>query len=137
MAVQIWKIQTGAHKWGLSLRSRRPATGVSWALRARVSGECPRMCPRKRGCLTECPTGCPRRSVQKRVPRVSRSVWDTFLTLRGHSWDTFWTLRSPSGPGGHSIRHPRFRGHSGRHSPRHSSLKGPRDPCSWSAGSQA
>ena len=80
-------------------RSRRPATGVSQALRARsVSGSVPES-PCKRGCLRECATGClqallgPRlRSVQK-VPReFPRSVWKTLLTLQGHFRDTYWTL---------------------------------------------
>ena len=99
---------------------------------------------RFRRCPTECPRGhaahapeCPRS-----VPRVRPKVWDTLLTLRRHSRDTFWTLRSPRPEGpqkhpvGHSVGDPRFRGHSRGHPPGHSGPKGPRDPCSWSAGSQ-
>ena len=88
----------------LTLRTPRPAAGVSRALRARsVPGVLPRVSPKTGGCLRECPTGCRRgpsgpgpRSVQKVSRECPRSVRDTFLTLRGHSQDTFWTLpRTP------------------------------------------
>ena len=98
----------------LGLRSRRPATGVSRALRARsVPGVSPRVSPENGGCPRECPTGCPPRAPErpKSVPRVSRSVKKVSRTLRGHSRGTFWTLRSPGpeGPRG-SLGHPHFRG---------------------------
>ena len=75
-------------------------------------------------------------------PQLQGSLGPFGPRLWGHSRDTFWTLQSsgPEGtqrhPMGHSVGHPRFRGHSRGHSPAHSGLKGPRDPCSWSAGSQ-
>ena len=115
------------------LRSRRPATGVSRALQARVSRECPRECPRKRECPTECPTGC-LQSVQKVFRECPHTFFDTPGTLSGHFLDILEprARRAPAHPVGHSVGHPRFRGHS----PGHSGPKGPRDPCSWSAGSQ-
>ena len=81
----------------LGLRSRRPATGVSRALRAR---SVPESVPENGGCPRECPTGCP-----KSVPRVSPEcpghLFDTPGTLSGHFLDTpepgarraLWTLR--------------------------------------------
>ena len=83
----------------LGLRSRRPATGVSRALRAR---RCPRSVPESvpenGGCPTECPTGCPwgpsgpgLRSVQKvsrERPRSVKKCPDTPGTLSGHFLDT-------------------------------------------------
>ena len=109
---------------GQALRTPRPATGVSRALRARsVWGSVPESVPENGGCPTECLTGClmgslrSPSSVQKVSRESSRSVEKVFQTLRGYSWDTFWTLRSP-GPEGrrrhsvrHSWRHPGFRGH--------------------------
>ena len=70
------------------------------------------------------------RRVLKRCPRHSG---DTLGTLFGHSGarglkglgDTPWDTPSDT---------PRFRGHSRGHSSGHSGPKGPRDPCSWSAG---
>ena len=79
------------------LRSRRPATGVSRALRARsVPGVSPRVSPK---------IGGVRRSVRRGVPGALRaadsgvskkcpeSVKKVSRTLRGHSRDTFWTPR--------------------------------------------
>ena len=113
------------------LRSHRPATRVSRALRARVS---PKVSP-KTGVsdrvsigVSPGPSGPRLWSVQK----VSESV--SGVSPFWHSGDTLRTLFGH--PMERSVWHPRFRGHFRGHSPRHSGPKGPRDLCSWSAGSQ-
>ena len=74
----------------LGLRSRRPATGVSRALRAR--------------------------SVPEVSPRVSPKMGGVRGSVRRGSRDTFWTLWSPGPEGprghpvGHSLGHPPFSG---------------------------
>ena len=80
-------------------------------------GGCPRECLRKRGCPTECPTG------------------DTLGTLFGHTPEP-GARRAPGTPRGTLRRTPPFSGTLSGTLPGHSGPKGPRDPCSWSAGSQ-
>ena len=89
----------------LELRSRRPATGVSRALRARVSwGVSPRVPPRTGMSGGVSPRGVPfgprLRSVQKVSRECPRSVWNTFLTLRRHSRGHFLGTPEPEGPRG-------------------------------------
>ena len=113
------------------VRSLRPATGVSQVLRSHVSRgvsqewSVPQSVPPPR---VECPTGCspPESGVSHRVSPPESGV--SHRVSPG----------GPSGPRlGHSLGHPRSRKHSRGHSPGHSRLNGPRDPCSWSAGSQS
>ena len=81
------------------LRSRRPATGVPRALRARsVPGVSPRVSPKMGGCARECPTRCSQgpsgpglRSVQKvsRECPVEQSTWRIWtgpLRTRDGAW---------------------------------------------------
>ena len=74
----------------------------------------------------------------KSVPRVSPEcpgyLFDTLGTLSGHFLDT---QEPRADPVGRFLEHPRFRGHTRRHFLEHSGPKGPRDHCSWSAGSQS
>ena len=95
-----WTSQTSPHfagsettcKEGQELQPLRPATRVSWALRARSASGV------SLGVSLE-PFGPRAPECPKSVPRVSRGVKKVSWTLRGHSRDTFWTLRSPAPEG--------------------------------------
>ena len=83
-------LQHSRTPWSQSFR--RPATGVSRALRAR---SVPESVPENGGCPRECPTGCLRgpsgpglRSVQKVSPECPGHLFDTPGTLSGHFLDT-------------------------------------------------
>ena len=123
----------------LELRTPRPATGVSRALRARgVPGSVPESVPEKGGCPTECPTGCP-----KSVPRVSpECLGHLFVTpgrLSGHFLDTPepGARRAPETPRRTLRRTPPVFGDTLGDTPRDTSgPKGPRDSCSWPGSSQ-
>ena len=122
----VSEFTSGESIFGLlqDLRTPRPATGVSRALRGpKCPGECPQECPRKRGVsdgvsdgVSLGPFGPQAPECPKSVPRVSpECLGHLSQTLRGHSRDTFWTLRSPGPEGpqrhpGHSVGHPPFSG---------------------------
>ena len=127
---------------GPVLRSRRPATGVSRALRAR---SVPESVPENGGCPRECPTGCLRglrarcSGVSKRCPE---SVPGVSKRCPGHSKDTLGTpfghsgAPGPKGPGdtlsdtpSDTPRFPDTLGDT-------PGPKGPRDPSSRPQGSQ-
>ena len=115
------------------LRSRRPATGVSRALRARVFwGVSPRVSPKtgvsdgvSHGALRVPGSGVSNKSpesVSGVSKRCSRHSGDTLGTLFRHSGA--W---GPKGP--RTLRGtPPFSGHSRGHSMGHWGPKGPRDP---------
>ena len=125
-----------AHRRGL--RSARPPTGVSRALRAQsVPRSVPESVPENRGVQGSVPRGVlgPSGLRAPECPKMSRecpqSVQNVSWTRWGHSRDTFWTLRSPGPEGpqghpvGHSLGHPYFHGHSRGHSVGHSRPEGP------------
>ena len=102
--------------------------------RARVSWECPRECPRKRGV----PDGVSPRGVSGAFRALGSGVSKKCPESVPRVPNRCPEHSGPEGPQrhlvGHSVGHPRFRGHSRGHSPGHSGPRGPRDPCSWSAG---
>ena len=117
----------------LGILSRRPATGVlSRPSGPSVPGSVPESVPANGGVRR--PSGPGLQSAQKASPRVSpdcqKGVLDTLGTLFGHFLEP--RARGLKGPG-------TFRGTLRRTPPFSGTLgpKGPRDSCSWSAGSQS
>ena len=88
----------------------RPPTKVSQAFWPELSGSVPETWPQKQGCRR----GPKASGVSKRVPTVTRDcpghLFDTSGILAGHFLDT------PEHIPGTSLGHPRFWGHSRRHS---------------------
>ena len=139
-----------AHRQPLVLRTPRPATGVSRALRARsVPGVSPRVSPKTGGVRGSVRRGvfgalwAPGSGVSKKCPESVRGVskrclgrsGDTLGTLFGHSGA--WGPKGPGdAPSDTPSDTPGFWGHSRGHSGDTLGPKGPRDPCSRPGRSQ-